>query len=95
MKAESSRCYIVHDRAGHILAVAPSTTVRVREGVNLGWRPIAGRNQVVTEIQLDNEQVKLPLHELLDFKLKIDARSGVPCLQRRKQPRAPHSRRTS
>lgn len=95
MKAESPRCYVVHDRAGHILAIAPSTTVRVRDGVNLGWRPVPGHKQLVTEIHLDDEQVKLPLHELLDFKLKIDARSGIPCLQRRRQARTPHSRRTS
>jgi hypothetical protein len=49
--------------------------------MQMGWHPIARGNQIVTEIELNDEQARLGLHELLTFEIKTDARSGVPRLQ--------------
>lgn len=86
MSTGLSRCYVVHDRAGRILAVAPITAVQPSKGMNLGWRPVAARNQIVTEIELSGEHAKLPLHELLAFKIKTDRRSGTPSLHAETKP---------
>ena len=81
MNTKPARYYVVHNRAGRILAVAPISGGQNREGMQLGWRPIARGNQIVTEIELNNEQARLGLHELLAFEIKTDARSGVARLQ--------------
>ncbi|MEO8727142.1 MAG: hypothetical protein ABI383_13595 [Acidobacteriaceae bacterium] len=92
MDTQSRRCYIVHDRAGRIHAIAPITATQTPDGMNLGWRPVAVRNQLVSEIDLTAEHARLPLHELLAFKIKTDRRSGTPSLQSvAKPPRASKS----
>lgn len=79
MNTKSARYYVVHSRAGRILAVAPISVGQSREGVEMGWRPVAAHNQIVTEIELTGEQAKLALHELLAFELKTEG--GVQRLQ--------------
>lgn len=86
MNTVSTRCYIVHDRAGRVLAIAPITATQTADGMNLGWRPVAAANQVVSEIELSAEHAKLPLHELLAFELKTDPRSGAPSLRAKAKP---------
>lgn len=88
MKApRTQRYHIVHDRDGRILALAPAGAVEVRSGVQVGWRPVAGLHQLVTEIDLSPEHARVGPSELLKkFEVRTDAKTGKARLQRRAAP---------
>jgi hypothetical protein len=80
------RCYVVHARDGRILAIAPVEPPASAEGVRLGWRPVAGPDQLIAEIELPDDLATLSLSELLDgFEVDLSAAGGpAPCLRARR-----------
>ena len=82
--SRKQRCHVVHDREGRILALAPVGAVEIRNGVQVGWRPVAGLHQFVTEIDLTPEQARVAPYELLEkFQIHIDSKKGTARLQRK------------
>ena len=84
------RYQIVHDAEGRILALMPASALATRDGVQVGWRPVAGINQFVVEVTLTAIHARLPSHELLEaYRVRLDANSGKATLLRRTvSPRA-------
>jgi hypothetical protein len=78
------RFYVVHDERGRILGLAPVREEQVNERIRLGYRPIPGPGQKVIEVDLTEEHASLLPHELLDFEVAMDPRTGSPRLRRRR-----------
>jgi hypothetical protein len=77
------RYFVLHDIEGRILALAPVGTVQSANGVKLGWRPVPGLQQMLTEIDLTPEMMKLDVREVLgSFRVQVDSRNGKAQLKR-------------
>jgi hypothetical protein len=88
------RYHIVHDAEGRILALIPAAAPATREGIQAGWRPVAGLNQFVVEVTLTATHARMPSHELLEaYRVRLDAKSGKAALVRRTV--SPRANRTS
>lgn len=79
------RCYyIVHDSEGRILALVPTAAVEARNGVQVGWRLVAGLNQFVAEVQLTAAYARMTPQELIEQCLiRLDTKKGIATLYRR------------
>ena len=76
--------YIVHDREGRILALMPAAAAETKDGVQVGWRPLAGVNQFVAEVQLTAAHARLPPQEFIEqYLVRLNAKAGVATLHRR------------
>ena len=76
------RFYIVHDERGRILGLAPVAMRETRGRFRLGYRPLPGPGQKVTELELPDEHASFLPHELLDFEVAIHPDTGKPHLRR-------------
>ena len=84
MNTPAGRYHVVSDDKGRILALVPVEARRMAGGVELGWRPVAGRGQRVAEIELAREHTALAPDELIAaFSVKIDRKTGRAHLARR------------
>ncbi|MDR4480824.1 MAG: hypothetical protein R3B37_13905 [Nitrospira sp.] len=84
MKPMRKRYHIVHDSEGRILAMMPVVAAELKDGIRMGWRPLAGAGQFVAEVQLTATHARMNLQELLDhFLVRLDAKAGTVTLRRR------------
>jgi hypothetical protein len=84
MSPISQRYYAVCNRAGRILALLPVENLRLRDGVELGWRPMVGSKQIVVEVDLTAEYADLSLDELIEvFNVHVNRKTGNAQLRRR------------
>lgn len=78
------RYHILHDGEGRILALMPAAATTTRDGVQVGWRPLAGINQFVAEVILSATHARMSSQELLDeYRVRLDANAGKATLLRR------------
>jgi hypothetical protein len=78
------RCHAVCNRTGRILALLPVQNLRLKDGKELGWRPIARPRQIVVEVELTAEHADFALHELSEaFNVHLDRKTGNARLRRR------------
>ena len=76
------RHYVVHDRRGRILALAPVQPAPLGRELRAGWRPMPATGQRVAEIDLDPAQLALGLDVVLAT-FRVDTRGGkTPILRR-------------
>jgi hypothetical protein len=86
MTAPVGRYHVVSDAKGRILALVPARAARMAGGVELGWRPVAGRGQRVSEVELTKEHAALAPQDLLaGYSVKVDRKTGRAQLARRKR----------
>ena len=84
MNAMKTGYYVVHDNEGRILALVPKAAVAAKHGVQVGWRPVAGINQFVAEVQLTATYARMTPHELIEqCAVRLDAKNGTATLHRR------------
>ncbi len=84
MKPMRKRYHIVHDSEGRILAMMPVVATELKGGIQVGWRPVAGADQFVAEVQLTATHARMNPQELLDHCLvRLDAKAGTATLRRR------------
>jgi hypothetical protein len=82
MSADSTRYFILHSPDGRILAAAPVEPKRTQSGVHLRWKPVAGPNHVISEVEVTAEHAALlTTSALLEF--MVDVQNDTPRLQRR------------
>ena len=75
MSMMKNRYHIVHDSEGRILALVPAAAFAMRDGIQVGWRPVAGINQFVAEVQLTAAHARMTPQELIEqFQVRIDAK---------------------
>ncbi len=76
--------YVVHDSEGRILALVPKAAVAARHGVQVGWRPVAGINQFIADVQLTAAYARMTPHELIEqCAIRLDTKNGAATLHRR------------
>jgi hypothetical protein len=84
MKAKSALYHIVHDGEGRILAMIPAGAVRTSGDLELGWRPVPGINQFVTDVRLTPAHAGMGPRALIDeFVVQPDGNRGTGRLRRR------------
>ena len=84
MNAMNKCYYMVHDSEGRILALVPAAAVAARNGVQVGWRPVAGINQFVAEVQLTAAYARMTPQELIEqCVVRLDTKNGTATLHRR------------
>ena len=89
MSASVGRYHVVSNRAGRILALGPAHAARTADGAELGWRFVAGPGQLVAEVDLTEEHVRVDAHELIEaFTVHTDRKTGRALLKRRATARA-------
>ncbi len=85
MKATKACYHVVYDREGRILALVPVALTVMSDGVQVGWRPVAGLNQFVTEVQLTAAQARVAPQELIDqFQVRFEHTQQNATLHRRR-----------
>ena len=76
------RHYLVHDRRGRILALAPIQPAPLAGELRAAWQPMPGAGQRVVEIDLDPAQLALGLDVVLAT-VRVDTRNAkAPVLRR-------------
>ena len=81
MSANSTRYFIVHSPGGRILAAAPVEPKQTQKGFHLRWKPVAGPNHVISEVEVTAEHAALlATPALLEF--EVDLQSDTPRLRR-------------
>lgn len=84
MNAMKIRYYILHDSEGRILAVVPAAGVEMKDGIQVGWRPVAGVNQFVAEVELAAAHARVAPQELIaEFRVHLNAKNGGTRIRRR------------
>jgi hypothetical protein len=83
MNSRQRRFYVVHDEHGRILGLAPMASEEANQRFRLGYRPVPGPNERVTELELTHEHSALAPHELLELEVALDPQTGTPYLRRR------------
>ena len=84
MSTIKKRYHIVHDHEGRILALVPADTLATRDGVQVGWRPVAGINQFVAEVELTAAHARMTPQALIEqFLVRIDKKKGSAVLRHR------------
>jgi hypothetical protein len=81
MNQSSGRVIVVHDNEGLTLAVMLVEEHTVEQGVRTGHRPVLREGQHMAEIDLDQEQRQVRLHELLQYQVSYTGEK--PTLRRR------------
>jgi hypothetical protein len=76
------RFYVVHDQRGRILGLAPILSEQVDQRFRLGYRPLPGPDERLTEVELTHEHSALAPHQLLEFEVAFDSQTGRPRLRR-------------
>jgi len=82
MNSRQRRFYVVHDEHGRILGLAPVMSEEANEQFRLGYRPLPGPSERVTELELTEEHSALAPHELLELEVAMDPQTGTPYLRR-------------
>ena len=84
MNAMKTRYHIVHDNEGRILALVPAAAIAMRGGIQVGWRPVAGVNQFVAEVELAAAHARVAPQELIaEFRVHLNAKNGGTRIRRR------------
>jgi hypothetical protein len=84
----SRRCYVIHRRDGRLLALAPVQPLRHESGAEIGWLPVPERGQILSEVELTAEQVRMGPAALLEgFRIRSGKRKGEACLEPRAEKR--------
>jgi hypothetical protein len=84
MRPIKKRYHIVHDCEGRILALVPAAMMVMRDGIQVGWRPVAGINQFIAQVQLTAAHARMTPHELIEQCLvRVDGKKGTASLLRR------------
>ena len=81
------RHYVVHDRQGRILALAPVTAPPLAGEVRTDWRPMPVAGQRVVEIDLEPAQLALGL-DVVIVTFRVDTGSAKAAVLRRITRRA-------
>ena len=77
-----------------LLALAPAQPVRHESGAEIGLRPVPARGQILTEVELTAEQVRMGPAALLEgFRIRIGRRKGDVCLEPLAERRKPARKR--
>ena len=82
MSERRRRFYVVHDERGRILCLAPVAVNQANERVSLGYRPVPGPGQRVTELELPDEHASLLPQELLQLEVAVDPKTRKFYLRR-------------
>jgi hypothetical protein len=84
MNAMKIRYYFLHDGEGRILAVVPAAGVEIKDGIQVGWRPVAGVNQFVAEVELAAAHARVAPQELIaEFRVHLNGKNGSARIRRR------------